>query len=417
MPVPSITEGVKLFKRVAQGVAAGGVAGAAAALFLHLLHFATVLRQENGWLIYFLPFGGLLIGWGYTRFGKGSEKGNNLVIDSIHNPDLGVPLRMAPMVLAGTVLTHLLGGSAGREGTAVQMGATLSAQISRAFRLGVEERRAMLVAGAGAGFGAAIGAPWAGVIFGMEMIQVGRFRLVALVECLIASHVAYSLTLLMGAPHTVYATIVHPELDVRLLGSSLAAGAIFGIAAVCFIKSTHRVAGFISRWVRFAPLRPLIGGVLLVCLYQVEGSDRYAGLGLETIQEALTIPASFYEPLFKGIFTAITLGSGFKGGEFIPLVFIGTTLGSALSGFLSGGAPFLGALGFAAVFGAAANTPLACTIMAMEIFGPSIGIPAAIACYTAFYFTGSHTIYSSQKMHRAKFERLRNRIMPANRID
>ena len=378
----------------------------AASFFLVVLNWATNTRELNPSIIWALPLVGFFIGWIYHQFGKNIAAGNNLIIDEIHNPQKIIPLRMAPFILVGTVLTHLFGGSAGREGTAVQMGASLADQISHFFKVNAEERKILLAAGAGAGFGAAIGAPWAGMIFGMEVIYVGKLRLFAWFECFIASFTAYYLATFIGAPHTYYPPVSIPNFDFQILLFVAIAGIPFGIAAMLFTMFAHFIEKTQGKFISYPPLKPLIGGLLLICFFYLEGSYRYTGLGIPIIQEALSTPSKFYDPIWKTFFTALTVGSGFKGGEFIPLVFIGTTLGSALGFFLHVSFSLLAALGFAAVFGAAANTPIACTLMAMEIFGWKIGPYAFIACFTAYYFSGHHGIYRSQKIHEKKHEKI-----------
>lgn len=322
--------------------------------------------------------------------------GSNLIIDEIHDPKKVIPLSMAPFILVGTVLTHLFGGSAGREGTAVQMGASLSDQLSRFFSIEPEERKILLTTGAGAGFGAAIGTPWAGVIFGMEVVRAGRIKPFAVIESILASFTAYFVTKLLQAPHSQYPDISHLPFSWTTLFWVLIAGVIFGFAALLFIRLTHLIEKLQS-FIRYPPLKPFIGGLILVGLYYWMGTERYAGLGIPVIGEALTHVVSFFDPFLKAGFTAITLGSGFKGGEFIPLVFIGTTLGSALSTLIPVSFSLLAACGFAAVFGGAANTPLACAVMAIEIFGIDIAPYAIAACYVSYLCSGTRSIYRSQK--------------------
>jgi H+/Cl- antiporter ClcA len=380
----------------------GWMAGAAAAFFLITLQWATLARENEPYLVWGLPLVGLFIGWVYFRFGKDVAGGNNLILDEIHSPSKVVPIRMAPLIWLGTVLTHLFGGSAGREGTAVQMGSSLSVQISRYFKVDADERRILLMCGAGAGFGAAIGAPWAGMVFGMEVVAGPRFKLFALLECFIASWVAYITTLYMNAPHSVYPRGPFPEFDPKTLLFVSVAAVVFGLATRVFILAAHAVERFHEKWVSYPPMKPFVGGLVLVILYHWEGTYQYVGLGIDMIQRALVTQSSFFEPIYKGIFTAITVGSGFKGGEFIPLVFIGTTLGSALALVLPVGVPLLSAVGFSSVFGAAAKTPIACMVMAVEIFGVEIA-PYAIAAGTISYFaSGNEGIYKSQRRFRLK---------------
>lgn len=195
----------------------GLLAGIAAAIFLISLEWATNTRDRNAIIIWALPIAGFLMGWIYHRWGKDAGRGHNLILDEIHDPKNIVPIRMAPLVLSGTLLTHLFGGSAGREGTAVQMGASLSDQLSRFFKIEIDERKILLAAGAGAGFGAAIGTPWAGVIFGMEVINVGRLRLFAWFECLVASFVGYYTVVLLRAPHSHFPEYVSDGFSFKAL--------------------------------------------------------------------------------------------------------------------------------------------------------------------------------------------------------
>lgn len=384
----------------------GVLAGAAAAVFLILLDRATQMRAEHLSLIWFLPLAGLAIGLVFHYAGSAVASGTGLILEEIHNPRAIVPFRMAPLVLIGTVITHLFGGSAGREGTAVQMGASLADQLSRFFTMEREERRILLVAGAGAGFSAAIGAPWAGTLFGLEVMQIGKLRFFALVECFVASFVAYATCRLLGAPHTAYPSVSLPGYDLSLILCVIASGIIFGLAAQGFMKLTHAMERLQKKLFPFAPWRPFAAGLILVALYQLPNTLRYAGLGIPVILESFAHSAAWLDPILKAAFTALTVGSGFKGGEFIPLVFIGTSLGSALSSVLPVATPLLAALGFAAVFGAAANTPIACAIMAMEIFGWQLGPLALLACWVAYQVTGHVGIYKNQKVARSKRDQL-----------
>jgi H+/Cl- antiporter ClcA len=184
----------------------------------------------------------------------------------------------------------------------------------------------------------------------------------------------------------------------KTIGFVLIAGAIFGLAAGVFSRLTHLIETFHRKFIPYPPLRPFLGGLVLVFLYKLEGSYRFVGLGIEEIQKALNFPGTFKLPLYKTIFTSITAGSGFKGGELIPLVFIGTTLGSALSAILPVSYDLLAGLGFVAVFSGAANTPITCVVLSMEVFGYQIGMYSVFACLLSYYFSGHHGIYSSQSV-------------------
>jgi H+/Cl- antiporter ClcA len=375
----------------------GILAGLASSVFLFSLNWATTLRNLNPLIMGALPVAGFFIGWVYFRFGQDIAAGHNLILDEIHNPRKVVPFIMAPFILLGTVITHLFGGSAGREGTAVQMGASLADQVGRFFNVEPFERKILLMAGMGAGFGSAIGAPWAGFIFGMEVIQVGRYQTAVWFQCLIASFLGYYTSVFLKAPHSIFPSVEIPAFGIKVLFLTLLVGIIFGFAAKFFSMSTHLVEKSVQGLISYPPLKPFFGGLLLIFLFYLDGSYHFVGLGIPFIQEALTHQSEFKIPLLKSVFTSLTVGTGFKGGEFIPLVYIGTTLGSALSLVIPLSFSFLGALGFSAVFAGAANTPLACAVMAMEIFGYQIGPFALLACLMSCVFSGSKGIYKSQK--------------------
>lgn len=379
---------------------AGLAAGLSATAFQKLLSWANDTRTQYPHFLWLLPVAGFLIGWAYHRYGKGAQKGLNLIIEEIQEPKNVTPFRTSPLILLSSILTHLVGGSAGREGAVVQMGASLADQISRYSTITGHQRKVLLSAAAGASFGAAIGAPFAGVIFGMEMITIGRFKIQAIAECLIASFTGYYFALALGISHFHF-----PKLQVSWISPQLwiatGLGAIFfGLGARAFVVLTDQMHSFFHRFVIHPSFRPFFGGLLLLLLFQIPGSLRYAGLGLDVIEDSFRQSTQMTDPFWKIFFTSLTVGSGFKGGEFIPLLFTGVTMGSALTailGSLSLPMSFLPSLGFAAIFGAASNTPITCTIMAIEIFGYEIGPYALTACLLSSLISGKKSIYSAQK--------------------
>jgi H+/Cl- antiporter ClcA len=374
--------------------ALGGIlAGLAATVFLYLLDIATNIRDAHPIIIWGLPLAGFLLGWVYHHYGQDVAAGNNLIFEEIHSPKKVLPIKMAPFILFGTVWTHLFGGSAGREGTAVQMGASLTDQLGRYFHLSPEERKYLLIAGTGAGFGAAIGAPWAGFIFGMEVIHAGKLKFYAWIECLIAAFFGYYTAILLHAPHTQFPNLTTPSFEFKNLFYVAIAGMFFGLTALAFSHLTHVIEKVQTKIFRYAPLKPFAAGILLVGIYYLLGTDKYAGLGIPTIQSALQNAETFLTPLIKMVLTALTVASGFKGGEFIPLVYVGSTLGSALSTFIPVSLPLLASLGFAAVFAGAAKTPLACAIMSAEIFGWHLAPYALLTCYVSYFASGKKSIY------------------------
>jgi H+/Cl- antiporter ClcA len=385
------------------GVAVGAACGAAAALFLWLLERATAFRIDHEAIVYALPVAGLVVGWIYERFGAAIRAGNNLIIDTIHDDGPEIPVRMAPMVLLGTVLTHLFGGSAGREGTAVQMGASMTDWLANRLRLARPLRRQLLAAGVAGGFGAVFGTPIAGAFFGMEFIVLGRLEYHALLPALAAALVGDLVTRGLGIVHTAYPVVPHLSLDALVIGKWLVFALAIAATTIAFIELTHLIKRRSERHLRRLPLRMCVGGALLVLAWQAIGTSDYLGLGVPTITRAFVDPAlPWYAFAAKLGFTALTIGAGFLGGEVTPLFFIGAALGNALAQALGLPLELGAAVGLAAVFAAASNTPLALSIMAVELCGAGVLPHVVIVCVVAYLLTGHRSIYPAQRLIRGK---------------
>nr|WP_310100077.1 voltage-gated chloride channel family protein [Algoriphagus sp. 4150] len=377
----------------------GLLSGAASAIFLIVLNWATAYRESNLWIIALLPAAGLAIGWSYYRYGENSVKGNNLLLDELYKTEKPIPLRMTPLVLFGTIMTHLFGGSAGREGTAVQMGGSLADQLTKHFHLDSENRRIILIAGVAGGFASVFGTPLAGAIFALEWMHHRKIRWKSFFPAFWTAFVAnWVCGLLFGVGHTHYLVdFIPPHTLVNLLWI-IPAGIAFGLAARLFAQATHFFSHQFSNYISYPPLRPVIGGLLIAGFVYISDNTTYIGLGIPRIVEAFETPLPWYDWLAKTGLTSFTLGAGFKGGEVTPLFFTGATLGNALSTWIPLPLALLAGMGFVGVFSGATNTPMACTIMGMELFGYESGIFLGIACLIAYLFSGKSSIYSSQNL-------------------
>ena len=389
--------------------------GSMIALFLWLLEKATELRWAHGWLLYLLPLAGIIIVAIYHKLGKNSDAGNNLVMDEIHKPGGGVPFRMAPLVLFATVFTHLFGGSAGREGTAVQIGGSISNWLGKLMKLNNDDLRILLMTGVAAGFGAVFGTPIAGAIFALEVLSIGRIKYDALLPALMAAVMADMVCSMYGIQHTHYHISFHDvpssgifnlHINYRILLFAVLAGALFGLAGYLFSESIHRFKTAINKTIKWRYGVPVVGGLLIIALTFVLGTTDYLGLGVSTESGAGNSIVNAFKAsgvdhfswLWKMIFTVITLSTGFKGGEVTPLFFIGATLGNFIATYTGMPVDLFAGMGFIAVFAAATNTPLACTLMGIELFGGEHVIYFAVACFVAYYFSGHTGIYASQRL-------------------
>ena len=388
-----------MFRWIGFGLLIGLLAGTASAFFLLALEWATLTRENNLWIVALLPLGGFLIGWTYYKYAESSVRGNNLLLEELYQTHQPIPLRMTPLVLFGTIATHLFGGSAGREGTAVQMGGSLADQLTTWFKLAKEDRRLVLIAGVAGGFASVFGTPLAGAIFALEWMLNKKFRWQSVFPAFWTGITAnYVCAELWGVGHTHYSIPEVPDLTFINFIWIIPAGIAFGFSGRLFAQTTHFFSHQFSKWISYPPLRPVIGGLVIALIVWITDTSTYIGLGVPRIVEAFQTPLPWYDWLVKTGMTGFTLGAGFKGGEVTPLFFTGATLGNALSTWIPLPLALLAGMGFVGVFSGATNTPMACTVMGMELFGVESGFYLAIACFIAYLFSGKSSIYSAQNL-------------------
>ncbi len=381
----------------------GILVGSASAFFLVSLNWVTDWREAHVWVIGLLPVGGFMVGAAYHYWGKEVVKGNNQLIEEFHSPQQIIPFKMAPLVLFGTLVTHFFGGSAGREGTAVQMGGAIADQFTKWLKLSDTDRKIILVMGISAGFASVFGTPLAGTVFALEVLIVGKMRYEALLPSLFVALIADYTCHAWEVAHTHYRIPFSPHLTAQNLGWSILAGICFGVAALAFSKVVHFWGDFFKAKISYPPLRPVVGGAIIAVVVWLLGTTKYIGLGVPTIVASFQDALPPYDFLLKLLLTTFTLGAGFKGGEVTPLFFIGATLGNALALFIPLPLPLLAGMGFVGIFAGATNTPLACILMGVELFGSDSTPYIALACIVSYLFSGQSGIYTSQRKESNKY--------------
>lgn len=396
------------FKWGLLGALIGGLGGVLGAFFHHVLYFVTELRSAHGWLILLLPLAGILTVGIYKIFLKGRNRGTNEIIDAILNGESVNPL-VAPVIFVAAALTHLFGGSAGREGAALQIGGSVGSALGRGLRLGENERTVLTMSGMSAVFSGLFGTPLTATLFTMEFASVGTLFTPALMPCYLAAFMASRVALVLG---------VHPEIyfidetvsftataNLQVLVLAMAVG-VLGIAMCFFFHQAEHLA---AKWMPNVWLRIALGGLLLTGMTALVGDQRYNGAGMNMALKAVAGEADWYDFLLKLLFTAVTLAAGFKGGEIVPTFCIGATFGCVLGGLLGFDPGVAAALGLVGLFCCVTNSPVASIILSVEMFGSANLYLFAFVCVIAFVISGNWGLYASQIIQFSKSRMVRRR--------
>jgi len=377
--------------------------GLVGSLFRMGIDAVTSIRQGHSFLIYFLPLAGLAIPALYKLFRVEKDLGTNLVIDTVRT-DGEVPANMSVLIIAGTLITHLFGGSIGREGAALQLGGSLGSMVGRFFRLDEKDKHYLVMCGMSGLFAALFGTPMTAAFFALEVISVGIMYYSALFPCVVSAIVSFLVSLAFKLPAENFGKVAFPDISISILLKVAVIGILCALLSMLFcvlLQKTGKILGWIIRndYIRIA----VFGGVI-VLLTMLVGTNDYNGAGLEVIERAIGGEVNWEAFLLKMLFTAITIGAGFKGGEIVPSFFVGATFG-CLMGMLLGVDPgFAAALGLVALFCGVTNCPLASTILSVELFGASGIVYFCIACAISYMLSGYYSLYSSQKIMYSKIK-------------
>ncbi len=396
-----------LGKWLAMGLITGTIVGCVATLFYHALGFVNAFRENNPRILFLLPAAGLLIVFLYHITNNRSDTGTNMVIASIHS-STGVSHKMAPLIFISTVLTHLCGGSAGREGAAIQLGGSITDSLCsiKFLHFDPDDRRINIMCGMSAGFAALFGTPLAASVFSMEVISVGIMHYSALVPCTLASYTAYFISSHFGMQPEAFTILEIPEFNLIRLLIFL----VFGIAAagvsILFCTCMHQTEHFLKDFLKNPYIRIFAAGCAIILLTLLLGTNRYLGSGMGIIQEIFETnrPAAFYVFLLKILFTALTIGSGYKGGEIVPSFCIGAAFGSFAAAFMGMPVTLTAACGMAGVFCGVTNCPVTSLLIAFEMFGFQ-GMPYfLITIAVSYMLSGYHGLYSAQRIMYSKLQ-------------
>ena len=393
---------VAFFKWIIIAVMTGLVGGVVGSIFHLSVEFATKTRYDHPWILYLLPFGGLIIVFLYKK-GMNEDPGTNLVINSIRT-DGKVPFLMAPLIFIGTVITHLLGGSAGREGAALQLGGSIGSKIGNLIGLDEKDMHLVTLCGMSGVFAALFGTPLTATLFSMEVISVGIIHYSAFIPCIVSSLTAYAVSIYFGLEPVKFDLRAIPEISLSNIIKVMILGSFCAVVSIVFCEVLHNSNKFLKKKIPNSYIRVFIGGTVIVLLTLLTGTRDYNGAGMDIITNAVNGSARPEAFILKMIFTAVTIGVGYKGGDIVPTFFIGSTFGCVFGSLLGLDPCFGAAVGLVALFCGVVNTLITSIILSIELFGAGNIVLFAIACGVSYMESGYYSLYSSQKIMYSKIK-------------
>ena len=400
---PLIQNIVTTAKWVVFGSITGAIVGLVSAAFYFVLSFVNIVREQNDWIIFLLPFGGLLIVALYKLLHNEKDGGTNLVISAIHSGNR-IPLRMTPSIFISTAITHLLGGSAGREGAALQIGGSIGNALGTLFKFDEKDKHVVIMCGMSAAFSTLFGTPMAAAIFPMEVVSVGVMYYMALVPCVVSSLTAHGVAVLFGVAGESFHVTGIPALSLAPVLKVVLVAVICAFVSILFCVILHSIEDVYKKYLKNPYIRAMVGGCAIIVLTLLVGNHDYNGAGMHTVELAVeghVVAEAFF---LKMIFTALTIGAGYKGGEIVPTFFVGATLGCLLGQLLGFSPSLCAAIGMVSLFCGVTNCPISTLLISFELFGFE-GMPYyLLAVAFSYMLSGYSGLYHSQKIMYSKYK-------------
>ncbi|MDU4951040.1 MAG: chloride channel protein [Clostridium cadaveris] len=400
----NIIHSIKIFfKWVFFSIIIGLIVGIFGTLFHYSIEIATKVRMDNPWIFWFLPVGGILIVFFYSISNMLDDKGTNLLFLSVRS-DEKPSIKTAPLIFVATTLTHLFGGSSGREGAALQLGGSIACGIGQKLKLDDKDLNLVIMCGMSAGFSALFRTPLTAALFSIEVISIGVMHYSALVPCALASIIGYSISGFFKVSAPFFKITGIPVLDILPVIKVIFLASICALVSILFCHAMHVCNKSYKKYIKNPYLRIVAGGFIVIVLTLIVGSNDYLGAGMDIIENAINGDASTWAWLLKIIFTALTLGAGFKGGEIVPAFFVGATLGNIVSGLIGLNPSFGAAIGLIALFCGVTNCPITAFILGIEIFGAHGALFFMVASAVSYMLSGYYGLYSEQKIVYSKLK-------------